>query len=290
MGRLSLCLLILLLGAGCRAPMPKFKPLAAYGPTRVPPPATGSFGTGNAYYQPTSTVPLSTTPLSTTPIGTGLNGHSTSSEPYRAQPVLESPGGANHTAQLTSPVPNAVAGGFGSSAVTGSPAGSSTTSMVPMATVVAPNSSARVALTPPPLGGPNSFAASLRGMPVSDLTAQGLAATAAANGAASGSMANPATVTPVPNMSAPVGTQLMPMPMGSGGVIDIGQLPNASSAVLRTSPPTTLASNTGQSLTTFASSPATASNAVLTMPSAAATSTGSGSSPSSLQAAGWQMR
>jgi len=38
--------------AGCHAPMPAFKPLIPYGPTRIPPPGTGSFGTPDPYYQP----------------------------------------------------------------------------------------------------------------------------------------------------------------------------------------------------------------------------------------------
>ena len=43
--------------AGCRAPMPSFNVLAPYGPTRVPPPATGSYGSSGKYNQPPSQPP-----------------------------------------------------------------------------------------------------------------------------------------------------------------------------------------------------------------------------------------
>lgn len=61
--------LILLLG-GCHAPMPSFNMLAPYGTTRVPPPATGSFGSPDTYYQPSLPPTVNTTPSSA--VGSGL--------------------------------------------------------------------------------------------------------------------------------------------------------------------------------------------------------------------------
>lgn len=40
--------------AGCHAPTPSFDLLAPYGSSRVPPPSTGSHGTGGAYYNRTT--------------------------------------------------------------------------------------------------------------------------------------------------------------------------------------------------------------------------------------------
>lgn len=40
--------------AGCHAPPPSFDLLAPYGSSRVPPPSTGSLGTGGAYYNRTA--------------------------------------------------------------------------------------------------------------------------------------------------------------------------------------------------------------------------------------------
>ncbi len=277
MFRFAICVLILLLIGGCRAPMPKFKPLAAYGPTRIPPPATGSFASGNAYYQPPSASPVSTAPLSTTPIGTGFNTRSTATEGLRSQPSMDAAGMSGHTAQLSVPAPTAVAG---------VPSGASS-GFVPTASVVPPSEGARVALTPPPLGGSSSFAASLRGMPVNDLTDTGranAAAAAAANAAVNSVDNAPGTINMVPGAAVPVGNPSLPIPGISSGVIDIGQLPNASSAILRTSPPTTLASTAKQTVITPASTAMTGKN-VSPLPSGTLEP-----KPSGLQAAGWQIR
>ena len=45
--------------AGCHAPTPSFHLLAPYGSSRVPPPSTGSHGTGGAYYNRTGLPPTS---------------------------------------------------------------------------------------------------------------------------------------------------------------------------------------------------------------------------------------
>jgi len=65
MKRLSPMLLATLVLTGCHAPMPSFNLLAPYGPTRIPPAATGS-GAPSTYYQP------SQQSSSTTPVGTGF--------------------------------------------------------------------------------------------------------------------------------------------------------------------------------------------------------------------------
>ena len=58
MKRLAALLTLVTLMAGCRAPMPSFDVLAPYGTTRVPPPATGTMGTPDTYYQaPASPAP-----------------------------------------------------------------------------------------------------------------------------------------------------------------------------------------------------------------------------------------
>ena len=49
----ALCaLLITCVAMGCRAPMPSFNIFAPYGPGRVPPPCTGSYGAPANYYRP----------------------------------------------------------------------------------------------------------------------------------------------------------------------------------------------------------------------------------------------
>ena len=49
----ALCaLLIICVAMGCRAPMPSFNVFAPYGPGRVPPPCTGSYGAPANYYRP----------------------------------------------------------------------------------------------------------------------------------------------------------------------------------------------------------------------------------------------
>lgn len=54
MKRMAVSMLMLLMGVGCRAPMPTFNPLAPYGSTRVPPPSTGSLQAPTSYYNPSS--------------------------------------------------------------------------------------------------------------------------------------------------------------------------------------------------------------------------------------------
>ena len=69
MKTLPLILIVLGTSVGCHAPMPTLDPFAAYGPRRVPPPATGSIGpTGKVpYYEaPTQSV------LDPTSTGAGL--------------------------------------------------------------------------------------------------------------------------------------------------------------------------------------------------------------------------
>lgn len=70
MKRIALSGVILLVLSGCRAPMPSFNPLAPLGNTRVPPPATGTIGTGQNYYTPpatTTTPPAARTGFRATP-------------------------------------------------------------------------------------------------------------------------------------------------------------------------------------------------------------------------------
>jgi hypothetical protein len=50
MYRSLLLLLPALLATGCHVPMPKFQPFAGSGSPRVPPPATGSYGKADSYY------------------------------------------------------------------------------------------------------------------------------------------------------------------------------------------------------------------------------------------------
>ena len=45
---------IVLVAAGCRAPTPTFDPFSVYGSKRIPPPATGTVGPGDTYYQPSN--------------------------------------------------------------------------------------------------------------------------------------------------------------------------------------------------------------------------------------------
>jgi len=187
---------------------------------------------------------------------------------------MDAAGMPGHTAQLSAPTPTAVAG---------APAGA-TSGFVPTTSVGPPPEGARVALTPPPLGGSSSFAASLRGMPVNDLTDTGRANAAAANAAANSAANTPGTINLVPGAAVPVGNPVLPIPGASSGVIDIGQLPNASSAILRTSPPTTLASAAKQTVITPASTSRMGTTAS-PLPSGTLEP-----KPSGLQAAGWQIR
>ncbi|MDA1055186.1 MAG: hypothetical protein O3C40_32590 [Planctomycetota bacterium] len=68
---------ILVLSAGCRAPMPNCNMFGPYGATRVPPPPTGGYGAPQSYYTPRPTtvpptsVPSTISPTST-PVGTGF--------------------------------------------------------------------------------------------------------------------------------------------------------------------------------------------------------------------------
>ena len=51
MKRYAVLPVLAVLLAGCRAPMPSFNPFAPYGPSRVPPPPTGSYNATSPYYQ-----------------------------------------------------------------------------------------------------------------------------------------------------------------------------------------------------------------------------------------------
>jgi hypothetical protein len=74
-GLLLLATVVLL--AGCRAPTPQFDPFSAYGPRRVPPPATGSIQLGDPYFQsgtlapPAVNVPPPGGPGSAPPVDAG---------------------------------------------------------------------------------------------------------------------------------------------------------------------------------------------------------------------------
>jgi len=57
---------VMLVLSGCRAPMPSFDLLAPYGKSCVPPPGTGTIGTGGTYYSP----PANST--TNPPVGTGF--------------------------------------------------------------------------------------------------------------------------------------------------------------------------------------------------------------------------
>ncbi|MBI2477946.1 MAG: hypothetical protein HYV60_04665 [Planctomycetia bacterium] len=77
MKRFALVAAIVLLGSGCRAPMPNWSMLGPYGATRVPPPPTGGYGVQQPYYAPgqtttpPATVPTTIAPTSS-PVGTGF--------------------------------------------------------------------------------------------------------------------------------------------------------------------------------------------------------------------------
>ncbi|MCA9266213.1 MAG: hypothetical protein R3E01_26210 [Pirellulaceae bacterium] len=64
MARRVAVLIAILYLTGCRAPRPSYDPFAVYGPKVVPPPATGTLGQPNSYYQPppANTVPVPTVP------------------------------------------------------------------------------------------------------------------------------------------------------------------------------------------------------------------------------------
>ncbi len=72
MKRIGLVVAVCVLSSGCRAPMPNWNSFGPYGNTRVPPPATGGYGTPQPYYAPApgSTIPP-TSPTSA-PVGTGF--------------------------------------------------------------------------------------------------------------------------------------------------------------------------------------------------------------------------
>ena len=53
MFRPILLVAFVLTAAGCHAPLPRFQPFAAAGSPRVPPPATGSYGRADTYYNST---------------------------------------------------------------------------------------------------------------------------------------------------------------------------------------------------------------------------------------------
>ncbi|MCA9120516.1 MAG: hypothetical protein H6822_14205 [Planctomycetaceae bacterium] len=77
MKRFAMAAAILLLSAGCRAPMPTWDCIGPYGTTRVPPPPTGGYGVQQPYYAPGPTTgPTTTTPTTiaptTAPVGTGF--------------------------------------------------------------------------------------------------------------------------------------------------------------------------------------------------------------------------
>jgi hypothetical protein len=62
---LAASLIVLAFSAGCHAPKPSFNPLAAYGSSRVPPPATNSTARNAPYYNqpggPAGSAPAATT-------------------------------------------------------------------------------------------------------------------------------------------------------------------------------------------------------------------------------------
>jgi hypothetical protein len=62
MYRPLLLVAIVLTAAGCHVPMPKFQPFAGAGSPRVPPPATGSYGKADSYYNNTPAAAQSTAP------------------------------------------------------------------------------------------------------------------------------------------------------------------------------------------------------------------------------------
>ena len=51
MKRHAALLVLAVLLAGCRTPMPSLNLFAPYGPSRIPPPPTGSYGASSPYYQ-----------------------------------------------------------------------------------------------------------------------------------------------------------------------------------------------------------------------------------------------
>lgn len=149
MVRFSICLLAILAMVGCRAPMPTFNPLAPYGPTRIPPPGTGSYGAADTYYQPGSGASTASEP-----VGTGFR--STTN-------ATATPSAAN--------VANAASNGGAAAddaAMTASH-NSSKTQLVPAAAVTRADTPIRVSA--PASGSATSMTSKLRGMHVNDATA-----------------------------------------------------------------------------------------------------------------------
>jgi len=67
---------VLVLSAGCHAPMPSWNMFRPANVTRVPPPPTGGYGTPQTYYTTPPTVPPATAPATiapiSAPVGTGF--------------------------------------------------------------------------------------------------------------------------------------------------------------------------------------------------------------------------
>ena len=71
MKRFALVAAIVVLGVGCRAPMPNWNMLGPYGDTRVAPPPTGGYNVQQPYYAPgPTTVPPTNVPPTTAPPAT----------------------------------------------------------------------------------------------------------------------------------------------------------------------------------------------------------------------------
>jgi len=154
-----LLLLVLVAALGCRAPMPAFNPLAPYGSTRVPPPATGNVNQPNSYYSPTGQ-PASGQPTLTTPPRTG----------YPANPP-----GNGWSAQPSPPTTTTASASqttLPSASVVPAPASGVALASYPAAVVPPPEKPSSSA--PVTMNSTSSDAAALRlrGMPVNDATRQ----------------------------------------------------------------------------------------------------------------------
>ncbi|MBP89848.1 MAG: hypothetical protein CMJ64_24605 [Planctomycetaceae bacterium] len=89
MKRIAIAGIAMLVLSGCRAPMPSFDLLAPYGTSRVPPPGTGTIGTGGTYYTPPSGQTTSPPPVGTgfrlAPPGRTINKWSNLGEPTESK-------------------------------------------------------------------------------------------------------------------------------------------------------------------------------------------------------------
>jgi hypothetical protein len=80
---LAASLIVLACSAGCHAPKPSFNPLAAYGSSRVPPPATNSTARNAPYYNQSGGPAAGSAPAATT--------NPTSGQRSDAAPLLSNP-------------------------------------------------------------------------------------------------------------------------------------------------------------------------------------------------------